>query len=606
MKGTQRALSVACSLFFMQTSFGASAPLFKLSSTGQSAKVKISLCLNGNRPLTCQNYEITQLSLSILTTIPHRTYLSAGIKINTPGYTVKDTGISCTPIKNGYCLFSVSDSMAKMLVIQTPETIEPALAVGQYDDSTGTTYPMLAVSEDNGTSWAYKIQKGVALPADYSNNASMVSSTCTGTHCMLVGQYSDSTNTNYPVLAISSDAGSTWAYKIQKGVGLPTDYNGFGIINSISCESNNCIIGGSYSDTNNSSYPMLAMSSDAGLTWTYKIQKNMPLPNDYSYGGFFNGTSCNGTICLAGGGYIDSNNTYYPLLAVSSDSGVTWTYKIQKGSTPPSGYINNAQFFSTSCTGDSCVASGSYTSTSNINFPLLSASTDGGATWTYKIQKNMGLPTDFSNNGSLVSASCIANHCSVAGSYADSNNIQYPLLASSSDGGITWVYKIEKGLSLPTDFNNNAGFRTLSCNGNSCVASGGYDDNNSNSYPLLALSTDNGNTWSYKIQKNGGLPTDFSNNGSFNSASCTSTLCIAGGYTVDSNNIQYPLLASSSDSGTTWVYKIKNNLQPLPVDFSTNAIFNSTSYLPKSLGFLSHDFKMPQKSPFLSRPDSKN
>ncbi len=50
-------------------------------------------------------------SLSITTTIPNHTYPYAGIKINTKGYSLTHVGTQCSDAGNGFCLFSVSDTM---------------------------------------------------------------------------------------------------------------------------------------------------------------------------------------------------------------------------------------------------------------------------------------------------------------------------------------------------------------------------------------------------------------------------------------------------------------------------------------------------------------
>jgi len=47
---------------------------------------------------------------------------------------------------------------------------------------------------------------------------------------------------------------------------------------------------GRYRD-NTSLYPMLAQSTDGGLSWSYKIDNSMGLPNDYDNLGLFNSTS---------------------------------------------------------------------------------------------------------------------------------------------------------------------------------------------------------------------------------------------------------------------------------------------------------------------------
>ncbi|MFI4919110.1 MAG: hypothetical protein ACHP65_06105 [Legionellales bacterium] len=80
--------------------------LFNVSASGQSTELNITLCLNGKGPLSCQNYNVSSLDLTVLTTVPNHSYASAAIKINTPGYV--PTG--CTPLSNGYCSFSVSNT----------------------------------------------------------------------------------------------------------------------------------------------------------------------------------------------------------------------------------------------------------------------------------------------------------------------------------------------------------------------------------------------------------------------------------------------------------------------------------------------------------------
>ena len=98
------------SLFIAQTTMAASGQLFQVTATeplaGTNNKtITITLCLNGNGPLSCQNYTVSALNLSI-TPVANHTYPAAGIKINTPGYT--PTG--CTPNPNGYCLFAAGNA----------------------------------------------------------------------------------------------------------------------------------------------------------------------------------------------------------------------------------------------------------------------------------------------------------------------------------------------------------------------------------------------------------------------------------------------------------------------------------------------------------------
>lgn len=71
---------------------------------------------------------IAGFSLLITTTIPAKTYQFAGIKIKTPGYEIlTDRGSNCVMAPNGYCLFSVSDTMEAIVFVSIPflNTIVP-------------------------------------------------------------------------------------------------------------------------------------------------------------------------------------------------------------------------------------------------------------------------------------------------------------------------------------------------------------------------------------------------------------------------------------------------------------------------------------------------
>jgi hypothetical protein len=71
--------------------------LFNVTTTGGplTKTVNYTLCLtiNGQKPLSCQNYSTSKATLLIKTTAPNHTYHYAGIKINTPGFTYIAQGI---------------------------------------------------------------------------------------------------------------------------------------------------------------------------------------------------------------------------------------------------------------------------------------------------------------------------------------------------------------------------------------------------------------------------------------------------------------------------------------------------------------------------------
>ena len=116
-------LSLFSLLLMTQAKLAYSGLLFNITSAGGAPEtISFTLCLNGKGPLSCQNYSVDNLNLSILSTIPNHTYDVAGIKINTPGYTLS----GCTMINTGYCLFTVSNtSAASIAMTNTNNTNAP-------------------------------------------------------------------------------------------------------------------------------------------------------------------------------------------------------------------------------------------------------------------------------------------------------------------------------------------------------------------------------------------------------------------------------------------------------------------------------------------------
>ncbi len=68
-------LLCALTLLITQAKLTYGGTLFDITATGGSQEmISISLCLNGKGPLSCQNYIVNNLNLSILSTIPNHTY----------------------------------------------------------------------------------------------------------------------------------------------------------------------------------------------------------------------------------------------------------------------------------------------------------------------------------------------------------------------------------------------------------------------------------------------------------------------------------------------------------------------------------------------------
>lgn len=115
---------------------------FDVSATGTTTPLNIKLALDGQGPLSTQNYTVNALNLIIKTTIPHHVYPLAGIKIDNLGYRVAGLPL----FKNGYYLFSVSDSSpANILIIPPNPPWYPSLeAFEHYNSGRSHVFPEAA------------------------------------------------------------------------------------------------------------------------------------------------------------------------------------------------------------------------------------------------------------------------------------------------------------------------------------------------------------------------------------------------------------------------------------------------------------------------------
>lgn len=188
--------------------FAGSGLLFDVSATGTSAEVEITLCLNGKGALSCQNYNVSALSLNICAA-PRHYYPSAGIKINTPAYKIGNSGMDCAPIGNGYCLFPVSNTACRNIsvVANTPLTISPASLPAA---PLNVAYSKTITASDGTAPYTYAIVSG-SLPTGLTLNTStgQISGTPTtaGTFSFTIGATDTNANTGsrgYSVVISSS------------------------------------------------------------------------------------------------------------------------------------------------------------------------------------------------------------------------------------------------------------------------------------------------------------------------------------------------------------------------------------------------------------------
>lgn len=112
---------------------------FDVTASGTPNHLNIKLALDGLGPLSCQNYTVDGLNLSIKTTIPNHAYPTAGIKIDNPGYRV--AGLS--PTEDGYYIFSASDRfLASISIIPPNPPWYPSIeAFEHYDSGRSHVFP---------------------------------------------------------------------------------------------------------------------------------------------------------------------------------------------------------------------------------------------------------------------------------------------------------------------------------------------------------------------------------------------------------------------------------------------------------------------------------
>jgi len=203
MKKWLTMLSVLTALMISGISFAdGSSPYFNVTASGSAGSASISLCLDGHEPFSCQNYNVSSLTLGITTTLPQRTYASAGIKVNTPGVKISGVGTSCRLISNGYCLFSVSDTKPTTIallgkIVFTPSTL-PAATLNVPYSQTISAYGGVAP-------YKYAITSG-AIPAGLTFNTTtgVLSGTPTtdsvyGFGVSATDAFNNSNNTTYTV-----------------------------------------------------------------------------------------------------------------------------------------------------------------------------------------------------------------------------------------------------------------------------------------------------------------------------------------------------------------------------------------------------------------------
>ena len=276
------------------------------------------------------SYSLTGRTLNVMTS--GRAYSDAGIRINSPGYSVHN---GCSADGSGYCMFSVSSNSPTKILIDgaTGGTVSFELCL-DVDESAGCQTGSVSLgpalyagtqggnieeSWDNGATWLALTQPGGSF----------------GNGVFSLGQTLFASGANGRI-QVSTDGGSSW-----KSTGQAPD--GSAIL-SIFATSVNQI----YAGTSNGN---LAVSSNGGASWILAAQPD--------------GASINAVYVFENVIYVGTSNGN---LAVSSNGGVSWT---QTNSQPAAG----ASVLSIFILNDSTWYVGS-------NNQVVSYTTDGGNSWS--------------------------------------------------------------------------------------------------------------------------------------------------------------------------------------------------------------------------------
>lgn len=436
----------------------------------------------------------------------------------------------------------------------------PSIAVGYYTDTSAVRRPFVAVSSNAGSTWSFptSITEPNTTPA-FSSTGIFFGTGCKGNTCIATGRYVATDTIQRPLVGVSTNAGETWSYppEITNPNTIPA-FNGKGVLLLSSCDGSTCISGGQYRDTSNTDRPLLALSTNAGTTWSYpEAITNLTTTPAFSGNGRLESGYCHDRICITSGQYNDSNGVQRPLMALSYDTGTTWTFprSITEPNTTPA-FNSGGQLFVTSCHSSTCITTGGYTDINAIQRPLLALSTDTGNTWTFPQDiTNLTTTPSFSSDGLLIGTSCHNSTCIAVGYYTDTSAVKRPLLALSTNTGSTWTYPEGiTNLTVTPAFSSNGQLLSASCPSNTCIAVGFYYDSSSTQHPLLALSTDTGATWSFPGNITQPTITPAFSSGRFSGVSCEDHTCFAAGEYFDTNAISHPLLAVSVDAGHTWTF----------------------------------------------------
>lgn len=543
--------------------FAGTGNLFNVTSSGGTLAqtVSFTLCLDisGKSPLSCQQYTTQQATLSIFTTIPNHTYYTAGIKINTPGYTVGSITSS-----NGYANIGVvSNTQAASVAVSGSMLGYTVTPTGDGNESITPSTPQ-TVNENATQSFSVTANAGYTLsntvggtcPAGSWSSSTYTtgpitascdvsfSATSATVSAVAVGYYRPSGTTNEPISYYLSDINNAataadWV-PTTTFTGAPTGTS----LQAVDCGTSagypNCMTIGTTGNTT----PYGASSTDGGQTWTTSSTLATP-SNTTSL--TMSGISCAGSSnqsCAAVAHYITSSSSPScqsgcGLIYYTGNQGSTWT-TIAGFTSVPNG------FKSISCQGsnaNTCVALGNVSAGPQpIAYYTTDASSGNISDWQQSTFNSVP------SSSYLVSVSCTGSTC-VAVGYGGTPHL-LPQGFYSTDTGSTW----NPISGFPTGSSINMFLESVSCNSSSgnvyCMAVG-YESSSPN-VAIAYYLTYSGGVWTVSTTLTPETGTSITNVAllSVRCSDATSQNCIAVGFYNSSPTV--PIVFVTTNGGTNW------------------------------------------------------
>lgn len=319
------------------------------------------------------------------------------------------------------------------------------VSAGQYSITSAPILPLPLIiqSQDSGINWSYI---PLTYPLDFQTGL-FTNASCSASTCIGWGLYGTNTAQVLPLMAVTQDGGNTWSFPPSVYQNSPA-----GIISlqpyQSSCAEATCIAVGVYA-TAVTNIMLLALTTNNGLLWSYP-----PVVNSLQAGTIFSefrGASCSGSTCIAAGAFFSTS--LFPLLALTNDRGVNWSFPSDITANLPANYTFG-RFYSASCSGMICMAAGDIFDGGGVNRPLIAMSRNGGINWEYPPEVYSGalMPPMSLLSVQLLSATCINTVCTATGTYVDSFSNSHPLVLVTADAGVTWSSPQSIISALPTDF----------------------------------------------------------------------------------------------------------------------------------------------------------